>query len=257
MIFGTGGSGTRVIAKIIKAAGYFIGSNLNPANDSLDIANFCNRRVNEYLTATHWINSILEGKDVRGILTANHQDVVDDFEDCIARHRASLQDDRAAWGWKSPRTFYMLPFLYQRYPGIRIIHLVRDGRDIAYSRNQNQLNNHGMYLLKEVEHAYSTPLKSIIIWDRINRASAIFGESLLEGRYLRVRFEDLWLDADVSVARILEHCGCGTKHTPPLMEVTSAIKQPSSFERWKTHDPSDVAALNGLGQVALRLFGYT
>lgn len=43
------------------------------------------------------------------------------------------------WGWKGPRSVYFLPF-YQAVFGdhFRFLHVLRDGRDVAYGDNQMQ-----------------------------------------------------------------------------------------------------------------------
>ncbi len=40
------------------------------------------------------------------------------------------------WGWKESQSMFVLPFLYEAFPEMSIIHVVRDGRDIAFSKQQ-------------------------------------------------------------------------------------------------------------------------
>ena len=49
VIGGTGGSGTRVVAEIARAAGYYLGSNPNPALDSRDLKYFADGWLAPYL----------------------------------------------------------------------------------------------------------------------------------------------------------------------------------------------------------------
>lgn len=45
------------------------------------------------------------------------------------------------WGWKSPRSLYYLPLFHHMLGGnFKIIHVVRDGRDVALGDNQAQFN---------------------------------------------------------------------------------------------------------------------
>ncbi|BCW93430.1 MAG: hypothetical protein KatS3mg007_1324 [Thermoanaerobaculum sp.] len=55
----------------------------------------------------------------------------------------------SAWGWKEPRSIYLLPFWNELMPSLRFIHVIRDGRDMAFSANQNQLRKHGKCILGE------------------------------------------------------------------------------------------------------------
>ena len=65
-----------------------------------------------------------------------------DLGETLADHCAAVAGT-AAWGWKEPRSIYLLPFFHRHLPGLRFLHVVRDGRDMAFSENQNQLRKHG------------------------------------------------------------------------------------------------------------------
>ena len=124
----TGGSGTRVVARIARRAGLFIGTNLNPAEDSLDIAEYYDRWINPYL----WHAPGL-GPDVQPEMRA-------ELGPLLERHRAPAEGGR--WGWKEPRSIFLVSFLARSLPGLRLVHVVRDGRDVAFSKNQNQPRKH-------------------------------------------------------------------------------------------------------------------
>jgi hypothetical protein len=55
----------------------------------------------------------------------------------------------ARWGWKEPNSHIFLPFLLQSLPLMRYIHVVRDGRDMAYSSNTSQVQLWRAHLLSE------------------------------------------------------------------------------------------------------------
>jgi hypothetical protein len=92
-------------------------------------------------------------------------------------------------------------------PGLRFLHFLRDGRDIAFSKNQNQLNWHGRAVLGDELEKARTATRSLALWNRVNLAAAEYGERHLGPRYLRVRFEDLCSDPRVTVESIFEFLG--------------------------------------------------
>ena len=53
------------------------------------------------------------------------------------------KEQTLGWGWKIPGNFYILKQLAERYPNLKYIHSLRNGLDMAFSKNQNQLNNWG------------------------------------------------------------------------------------------------------------------
>ena len=60
------------------------------------------------------------------------------------RYRSPTNFD-TAWGWKDPRTTYTLPLWLQIFPNARVIHIHRNGVDVAqsiYTRSQLVINQH-------------------------------------------------------------------------------------------------------------------
>ena len=81
------------------------------------------------------------------------------------------------WGWKEPRSIYLLPFLHRHLPSLRFLHVVRDGRDMALSANQNQLRKHGD--AAAIPADLSPPERSIALWSWVNLTAARYGEEHL------------------------------------------------------------------------------
>src|SRR5262249_24496407 len=51
------------------------------------------------------------------------------------------------WGWKEPNTHVFLDRLQTAFPEMKYIHVMRNGLDMAYSENQNQLKLWGSVFL--------------------------------------------------------------------------------------------------------------
>jgi hypothetical protein len=82
-----------------------------------------------------------------------------------------------------------LPLLDQIVPGLRFVHVIRHGLDMALSDNQNQLAAHGRSLLGPLRDTVPGPLASALLWKKVNLAAAEYGASM-DGRYFLVRYED-------------------------------------------------------------------
>ena len=63
-------------------------------------------------------------------------------------------------------------------PGFRFLHLVRDGRDMAFSDNQVQLRKHGDAVLGSDDEAPGA-VRSISLWSDVNLRAADYGERKL------------------------------------------------------------------------------
>jgi GT2 family glycosyltransferase len=226
VIGATGGSGTRVLAAIVQRAGMFVGSDLNRSLDALDFAAFFDRWVGRDLTPG-------AAAELRALVTRQHEEA-----------------GGRPWGWKEPRSVYLLPFLAAQLPGLRFLHVVRDGRDMALSENQVQLRKHGDAVLGASDEAEA--LRSIALWREINLRVADFGEQELGDRYRRIRFEDLCEQPAVVAARVLRFFGL----EGDAQRAAKEVQAPPTLGRWIDADPRLQAALNERAGDALRRFGY-
>ncbi|MGH3072196.1 MAG: sulfotransferase [Gaiellaceae bacterium] len=241
MIGATGGSGTRVVARIVRAAGMYIGNDLNRYEDALPFAAFSDRWINEYLAS-----GASPAPDSRTQMRDELQGLVDE-------HLSHRPEDAITWGWKEPRSIYLLPFLNEEIPGLRFLHFVRDGRDMAFSENQQQLKKHGAAVLGGELRWRRRPYRSVALWARVNGTAADYGERELGSRYLRVRFEDLCTRPGVTARQILDFFGLdGDAEAIAAAEV----RPPSTLARWRTKGARTVGNLERLGEPALSRFSY-
>lgn len=245
VIGATGGSGTRVLARIAKLAGSNLGSNVNSAEDALEFYSFFDTWVDRYFSAQQ------QGKTLSSWELARMNE---NFYAALARHIPEAERRGVLWGWKAPRSIYLLPFLHGEFPRLKFIHLVRDGRDMALSNNQNQLRKHGAAVLRWRERFLnSTAERSILLWQKVNLRTADFGESQMPQNYLRVRFEDLCREPLETVTRI-------AKFLEAAIDVESIarteITPPQTLGRWRDCSPRIISKLEKAGAAALGRFGY-
>ncbi|MEO8353383.1 MAG: sulfotransferase [Chthoniobacteraceae bacterium] len=243
VIGATGGSGTQVVARIVARAGYELGDNLNVSDDAMDFVAFHDE----------WISRMLAAE-------RDHQHFSDrqlfqrraDFDLALARHCAGVKGPK--WGWKAPRSIYLLPFLDERFPGLKFIHVLRDGRDMAFSKNQNQLRKHGPEILSWRERwICPRAVQSILLWDRVNRRAAAYAEQHLGDRYLRLRFEELCREPVPAINRLLTFLGASADAEEIARE---EISPPSTLGDWRDQRPAMLARMMEVAPEGLRQFGY-
>lgn len=91
-------------------------------------------------------------------------------EDVVRRH------GKRVWGNKSPFMLTEFPRIAHLMPGVRFIHVIRDGRAVALSRYERR----------------NLPLKlAMHTWKQMILNGQIDGEILGPKRYLEIRYEDL------------------------------------------------------------------
>jgi Sulfotransferase family len=254
VVFGTGGSGTRALQRLLDTAGYFMGTNVNRPGDALEIAWFIRRWLDRYLARSGWVEKMWADGGAKSFRYPGA--MAADFRATIADHREAVGKRRRRWGWKVPRTILVFPFVHEFFPGMRAIHLVRDGRDMAYSANQNQARRYAQQLLDPSEWQRPVPIQSIGFWARVNLAAARYGERALGDRYLRLRYEEVCADPDGMASRLVDFLD-SPKPVEAMQEVARAeIRPSSSIGRWREREASEIAQLERAGGEALRAFGY-
>lgn len=219
----------------------YIGTRLNVSDDALDFGDYSDR----------WINIFLEGYRSPEWPSIQEQ-MSRDLSQTLQTHVKELGDS-VAYGWKEPRSIYLLPFFHSSLPGLKFLHLTRDGRDMAFSANQNQMNKHSEALLGPAYADLSGPARSIALWNRINMKASEYGEQMMGADYLRLRFEDLCAKPEETVLQILEFFGLRNDR---LANVIRHIDPPPSLGRWKGEDRTFISKLEAIGAAGLQKFGY-
>jgi hypothetical protein len=240
VIGATGGSGTRVVARIVRTAGLYTGEKLNPYEDAVELGFYSDRWIDGYVEA---------GGEVS---PERRAEMEADLRSTLADHLSTVPAGATAWGWKEPRSIYLLRFWNETMPGLRFVHFLRDGRDMAFSDNQQQLKKHGGVVLGDDLRRAKTPTRSIALWNRVNLAAADYGERELGPRYLRVRFEDLCADPRATMAGMFEFFGLEGDAEAAAAEV----RPPDTLGRWQKRRAKVIAELTETARPALERFGY-
>jgi Sulfotransferase family len=189
--------------------------------------------------------SVISGSPIPTRLEATMRQ---DLEATVSAHLAYLAEPQP-WGWKEPRSIFLVPFFHRHMPSLRFLHVVRDGRDMAFSTNQNQLRKHG----PATGISGSGPVDSITLWSRLNLEMADYGEEWLRSRYLRVRFEDLCAQPVETASRILAFFEL---EADPQLASTEVSMQ-ASIGRWRREDRRVIFGLQQAAGTALARFGYS
>ena len=149
-----------------------MGHHINESEDAMAFVPLYDRYINQYLAGD-----------------ADYQALADELLSAMVQHGGSFLDNRL-WGWKNPRSIYLLPILDALIPGLRFVHVVRDGMAMSTSDNQAQLTKHGAYVIEESMQSLPQNQRSLLLWSLVNNAGADYGKSM-GNRYFVVRYEDV------------------------------------------------------------------
>lgn len=163
-IGGIGGSGTRMVAQFFKELDYYLGGDLNEANDNLWFTLLFKRRSilveprAEFESAAEAFFQRMGGGSISETVAQRLDALVTEArlqhsEEWLRARAASFCEADAEvvgdrrWVWKEPNTHIVVERLLEMAPRLRYIHVVRNGLDMAFSANQNQLQLWGAVFL--------------------------------------------------------------------------------------------------------------
>lgn len=255
-IGGVGGSGTRVIAEILKELNFYIGNDLNSANDNLWFTLIFKRpkwlaknmnnpkeifkgfsifenamkgleigpsRMMFILKAT--LDIFLKGHDY--LASGNGFWALKRMENLLQAPKVNLSNYQG-WGWKEPNTHIYLNFLNDYFKDLKYIHVIRHGLDMAYNKNQAQLYSWSWFYGIELSHqSVFLPKDSLNYWYKSNSRAIELGKSLLGDRFLLVNFENLCSNPEDEIKKILDFLDLGQREIN-LNKLTSLPKKPQS-----------------------------
>ena len=238
IIGGNGHSGTRIFAEIAMHCGYSMGlAGLSYDSDSND--------MNIRRLMNRWMKPYLLGQD-----EAQTQKMKRQFQFWL---RVLIPFRSGRWGFKNPRSMFLLPFYYELFPDMKFLHVIRDGRDMCFGNPFVSSPTIWSFVSDEEAARLSPEQRMIRFWGESNRRVKIFGESVLGSNYLRVRFEDLCKNTESETRRIIEFIDGPIDE---LNAMAALVRTPKSIGRWKNFEKDKVAAVLEDGDEYLREFGY-
>src|SRR5208283_20851 len=112
----------------------------------------------------------------------------------VAAYFRRLSPQNGCWGWKFPETYLIAPYVVKTFPKAKLLHLVRDGRDLAFKLHlpDNPRKKLGRSLLAACRATKCRHhLQAASSWAyQVDRFDA-FRRELPASQVFDVRFEDL------------------------------------------------------------------
>jgi hypothetical protein len=137
------------------------------------------------------------------------------------------------WGWKEPNTQVFLHDLDMGIPGLRYIHIMRSGVDMAFSGNTNQLQLWSRQFGLPDDPDTPTPVRQLRYWIASNRRVLDYGRERMAGRFMAIRYEAFCAHPEVHWAHIAHFIGA-----PDGLELPNELVRPTTIGRGRKQDHS-------------------
>lgn len=239
IIGGIGGSGTRLIAGIIKHAGVYVGKKSN--GTLWGSSNDCKTLHGWYLKYAD--------KALKGFDEVECGDIMKrDLFKLIKQFLEDIETD--IYGWKLTSSILYIKFFNDIFDNnFKFIHLIRDGRDMAISKNRGMYRDY-CYLLNDKYD--DETIGKAMLWSKLNLYAYVFGPKYLGKRYLLVRYEDLCNKSKIILKKISELI-----EKPLDIDIYEKILKPeNSIGRYKKLEQQKIDEIESKIKYSLVKFGY-
>ncbi|MFY0591954.1 sulfotransferase [Roseivirga sp.] len=223
-IGGLGGSGTRVIAELFIKSGIYFGDWTRETNDNIafsalfrgtavktdeqasliqkKIALFIKYMERDHLSFSEALSYLNLSKEAAFFRSANIS------KKHIFGKVLSKPKQRPLWGWKEPNTHLYLESLFSMISGLKYIHVLRHGLDMAFSKNKSQLNNFGSYYDLSVTGNETSDQLTYLQLEYWIRSTEAFFESQNQQKketYL-LNYNELCAESSNNIKRLMKFC---------------------------------------------------
>lgn len=245
-------SGSRLLAALLARAGLFLGANRNESEDAWDLL-----PVVRHLVINHY-------PDYGGVADGGDPLLVDMLSAALERHLKGSAPGQP-WGWKLSESGFALPVLAALLPNLRVLHLIRDGRDVAFSDhtgptdafwrkvffNRAEVTTWRGLALTGPSYRQRPHLFNAQHWANAVAVARGYGEALGD-RYRELRYEALCAAPAESLAPLLAWLGLSTNAETAVRDM--AIKP--AVGRFRAKPPEALAEVLAIIAPLQAALGY-
>lgn len=232
--------------------------NRNAYGDMANLQSLTNLLTEMQMRHGHFLDGDLHGIqfDPKSLAREFHQEGIKSVAGVMAAvfDKNAKAEGKARWGDKTPYYALHLPTLLEMFPDAQFVHLVRDGRGVAWSLMDRR---HDF----KVYNAY----QAAKYWQQYVETARESGRALGEDIYLETRYEDLLNDPESELKKICAFLG--EAYSPALLdyqrppETTHTLLhkpiQKDNSEKWRRKlSRSQIRLFESGAGVTLRAFGY-
>jgi hypothetical protein len=245
VVMGRGHSGTRVLAWALQKLGIQMGATEEvPTGDVQDLQ--FSRAIKRICRASLHRSPTLDA-DPR-LLKCFHRS--------LDRYLDWLADTRGAWGWKFPETYLVPNYVAATFPQARYIHMLRDGRDVAFKHHLTDDPNRrlGRKLLTHLG-ALNLPhhVQAAMSWDFQVRRFEEFAQ-YTRPTMCTITFESLCSEPVATMQTVCRFVG--REMTPDCRDYLQEQIRPEKVAQYRSENPSQLAEVESAIAPSLARLGY-
>jgi len=244
VVMSRGHSGTRVLGWALDKLGIMMGTlPENPAGDS------------QFLKLTNSIKKISQRHLTEPARAEPSKSDLRLFQKRMVQYLKWMGITNQRWGWKFPETYIIGNYVEATFPNAVYIHMIRDGRDIAFKNHStDRPKKLGKTLLNHIGALDSSQHhRAALSWDfQVKRYEEF--EKGLKVPVHTMTFEDL---IQKPVETVEEMSGfIGIEMTDDCRDWLEKNVDTSKISQHKSQDPQEIKEVEGLITPTLKKWGY-
>ena len=245
VVMGRGHSGTRIMAWALAALGIRMGTlEAKPTGDCQD------RRF------TGIIKDLARRNLQRPPAAMPAQRDLKAFQKAVYKYLGWMKNISPAWGWKFPETYLIGNIVAATFPAARYIHMLRDGRDLAFKEHLTDDPNRGLgrTLLKHL-NAVDKPdyIQAALSWEFQIRRFAAFAAGIGDQVHT-LTFETLCRDPMGEMEKVASFLDIPMTDT--CRQYLQDAVDPSKVAQFRYADAAKLAEVERLIGDTLKFYGY-
>jgi hypothetical protein len=248
-----------MLAELVAASGVFMGAHCNESLDSLDLFDLVAYAVRTYYPdyTALWNPAGAPDAEISRLI-----------QNVFERHLQGFNPVAGArWGWKLCETAYILPILNYCFPSARFIHLIRDGRDVAFCNHHapddafwrkiyfdtDRIRTYRGLRFTPQSYRRRSHIYNAIHWVNSVTTGRTYG-MMLQERYLEVKYEDLCSNFELTARKVLEFIRAPDPNAA-LQSMASKVYK-SSLGKHQHHSPRHLRQVMEIAKPLLLSLGY-
>lgn len=256
-IGGIGGSGTRLLAELLQWAGVNIGRDLNISLDNLIFTvlfknpNWRSKASSKKIADRFAILiKTLEGRrlNVRELFELHRcvqfhpfpHDIPPQFKKDIRHYLINRINLNHNIGWKEPNSYFYLREIFNFFDEVIYFHVVRNGLEMAFSKNTNQLTNWSSVFDIPLDHIKDTiENRQLKFW--IASTNYILDLKKIYGHKIQIVTYDQLCDNPIGIyKRIVTNSDLPLKSMDELKETVKNWNKPTRNINFENLDSNNV-----------------
>lgn len=237
IVIGMGSSGTRLIVSVLERLGVFMGGSL--LNNEFREPPIFYQIAHAFVDEFRYLDPLPENWP---LIVQRHTPELKDFIfNALPVEYQNAGYNGGPWGFKDPRTLFVLSVYLSIFPNSRVVHCVRDGRDVALTKIKERWP-----LLTDTERLD----RWFRVWESNVEVAASYQSSVKPGNFAEVRYEDVCHLAESAVASL---AGLTSSEPEAVRYAISQLAKTDRLAKWIQQ--SDSFAFASSSKV-LRAYGY-